>query len=108
MPEEKTLTFASANLFNFLAPPSACYEFDNIYDSQVWQDKCRWTQHALTQLNADIIGLQEVFSIACARDLMAEIGYPYFATVDEPEVEKDYLYSNPVVVLLFPSDAADE
>ena len=99
MPKEKTLTFASANLFNFLAPPNACYEFDNIYDNQAWQDKCRWTQHTLAELNADIIGLQEVFSIECARELMAEIGYPYFATVDEPEVEKDYIYAKPVVAL---------
>ena len=100
MPEEKkTLTFASANLFNFLAPPNAYYEFDNIYDNRAWQDKCHWTKQTLKRLNADVIGLQEVFSIACARDLMAEIGYPYFATVDEPEVEKDYIYTKPVVAL---------
>ncbi|WP_394125584.1 endonuclease/exonuclease/phosphatase family protein [Vibrio hepatarius] len=95
----KTLTFASANLFNFLKPPDAFYEFSNIYDLQDWQAKCQWTKSQITKLNADIIGLQEVFSIEATQQLLAESGFPYFVTVDTPKSENDYIYSRPVVAL---------
>lgn len=95
----KTLTFATANLFNFLKPPDAFYEFSNIYEEHDWQAKCEWTKSQITKLNADIIGLQEVFSIEAAQQLLAESGFPYFVTVDTPKSESDYIYSRPVVAL---------
>ncbi|MCG6442078.1 endonuclease/exonuclease/phosphatase family protein, partial [Vibrio parahaemolyticus] len=54
--------FATANLFNYLAPPNAFYEFNNIYEQTQWQKKQRWLSQKLTALNADVIGFQEVFS----------------------------------------------
>lgn len=99
MQTDKTLTIASANLFNFIAPPNAYYDFDNIYDDKAWQEKCLWTKDQLKQLNADIVGMQEVFSIEAARELFEQLGYRYFATVDTPHVEQDYIYSQPVVAL---------
>jgi endonuclease/exonuclease/phosphatase family metal-dependent hydrolase len=95
----QSLTFATANLFNFLQPPNAFYDFENIYDSKAWQEKCAWTQARVQELNADIIGLQEVFSIEAAQTLFKQSGYPYFVTIDQPEVEQDYIYSKPVVAL---------
>ncbi|MDC5838628.1 endonuclease/exonuclease/phosphatase family protein [Vibrio europaeus] len=95
----KTLTFATANLFNFVEPPQAFYDFENIYDSEAWQEKCRWTQEKLTSLDADIIGVQEVFSINAARKLFEELGYPHFTVVDEPHLEQDYICSQPVVAI---------
>ncbi|NOH80070.1 endonuclease/exonuclease/phosphatase family protein [Vibrio sp. RE86] len=94
-----TLTFATANLFNFIEPPDAYYDFENIYDREQWEEKCRWTQEKVNELNADIIGLQEVFSIEAAKALFQDIGYPYFATVGTPHVESDYIYSQPVVAI---------
>ncbi|KHD24670.1 endonuclease [Vibrio caribbeanicus] len=96
---DKTLTFATANLFNFVEPPSAFYDFDNIYEKEAWEGKCRWTKNRLMSLDADIIGLQEVFSIEAARRLCAEMGFPHFATVETPHVEDDYIYSKPVVAI---------
>ncbi|ODS11455.1 hypothetical protein VSF3289_01720 [Vibrio scophthalmi] len=96
---DKTLTFATANLFNFIEPPGAFYDFENIYERDAWQEKCRWTLDQIKQLDADIIGLQEVFSIEAAKTLLADIGYQYFATVDHPHIESDYIYSKPVVAL---------
>lgn len=93
------LTIASANLFNFVAPPNAFYDFENIYDQAQWQAKCEWTKRQIERLNADIIGVQEVFSITAAETLFAELGYPYFVTVDTPHVEDDYIYSKPAVAL---------
>lgn len=95
----KTLTFATANLFNFLKPPDAFYEFSNIYDQQEWQAKCQWTKSQIAKLDADIIGLQEVFSIEAAQQLLAECDFPYFVTVDSPTSASDYIYSRPVVAL---------
>ncbi|MDC5705342.1 endonuclease/exonuclease/phosphatase family protein [Vibrio europaeus] len=95
----KTLSFATANLFNFVEPPQAFYDFENIYDGEAWQEKCRWTQEKLTSLNADIVGVQEVFSIDAARRLFEELGYPHFAVVDEPNLEQDYICSQPVVAI---------
>ena len=95
----KHITFASANLLNFLAPPNEFYDFENIYSQQEWQGKLSWTQQQVEQLNPDIIGLQEVFSIEHARHFFNKIGYPYFASVDTPHVESDYIYSRPVVAI---------
>ncbi|GAK87452.1 endonuclease/exonuclease/phosphatase family protein [Vibrio ponticus] len=93
------LTFASCNLFNFIEPPNAFYDFENIYETEGWQAKCQWTKQQVEALNADIVGIQEVFSIEAAKALFAELGFHHFVTVDHPSVESDYIYSQPVVAL---------
>lgn len=96
---DRALSFATANLFNFIEPPSAFYDFENIYDSDAWRDKCLWIENTIQELNADIVGLQEVFSVEAARVLFKQMGYPYFASVDKPHVEQGYIYSHPVVAI---------
>ncbi len=93
------ITFVTANLLNFVAPPDAYYDFENIYSSEQWQGKLSWTQNQLQKLEPDIIGLQEVFSIEQARLFFLELGYPYFATIDTPHVADDYICSRPVVAI---------
>jgi len=96
---DKTLSFATANLFNFVEPPNAFYDFENIYDHAAWQEKNRWTKQQLTLLDADVVGLQEVFSIDASKAMMKQLGYPYFASVDKPIIEQEYIYSKPVVAI---------
>lgn len=96
---KQTLTIASANLFNFIEPPNAFYDFENIYERDAWQDKCRWTKQNIQALEADIVGLQEVFSIDAVQTLFTQMGYPYFATVETPKVADEYIYSHPVVAV---------
>ena len=96
---DKALTFTTANLFNFIKPPGAFYDFENIYESDAWREKCQWTQNQIQKLDADIVGIQEVFSIDAARELFETMGYLYFASVDQPFIESDYIYSQPVVAL---------
>ncbi|MCG9596084.1 endonuclease/exonuclease/phosphatase family protein [Vibrio sp. Isolate25] len=96
---DKKLTFATANLFNFIEPPGAFYDFENIYEAEAWESKCRWTKNAIQQLNADIVGVQEVFSIDAAKRLFEGIGYQHFACVDRPKIESEYVYSQPVVAI---------
>ncbi|GAB7227687.1 endonuclease/exonuclease/phosphatase family protein [Vibrio rotiferianus] len=99
MSNKNRITFASANLFNFIAPPGAYYDFENIYSLDDWHDKLAWTKSQFEQLAPDVIGLQEVFSIEETKAFFAEIGYEYFATVDTPHIEGDYIYSRPVVAV---------
>lgn len=96
---DKTLTFATANLFNFIEPPGAFYDFENIYERDAWREKCQWTKNHIQKLDADIVGMQEVFSVEAAQQLFEEMGYPYFASVDHPHIENDYIYSQPVVAI---------
>ncbi|WP_159650620.1 endonuclease/exonuclease/phosphatase family protein [Vibrio atypicus] len=99
MQNNNTLTFATANLFNFVEPPNAFYDFENIYEQEAWQGKCAWTKKHVEALDADIIGLQEVFSIEATQILFKQMGYKYFAVVDQPQVADEYIYSHPVVAL---------
>ena len=93
------LKIATFNLFNYLAPPNAYYDFEKIYTAQQWARKQRWIIDYLTHHQPDIIGFQEVFSIDSLKDLVGGQGYNYFAVVDAPEVIDDFIYKRPVVAI---------
>ncbi|TYK64373.1 endonuclease/exonuclease/phosphatase family protein [Colwellia echini] len=88
---------ATFNLFNYLEPPNACYEFERIYSAEQWHKKQNWIRDYLAEYQPDIIGFQEVFSPDSLKELVAEQGYEHFAVVDEPQVVDDFIYSRPVV-----------
>jgi endonuclease/exonuclease/phosphatase family metal-dependent hydrolase len=93
------LKIATFNLFNYLEPPNAFYEFERIYTTQQWAKKQRWIRHYLMKHQPDVIAFQEVFSIESLKTLLYEAGYTYFATVDEPQVVDDFIYTRPVVAI---------
>ena len=93
------LSVATFNLFNYLEPPNAFYEFERIYSADQWQKKQRWITHYLSEYQPDIIGFQEVFSTNSLKELMISQGYHHFATVDEPEIIDDFIYRKPVVAI---------
>ena len=37
------IKIATLNLFNYIEPPNACYEFERIYTSVQWLKKQQWT-----------------------------------------------------------------
>ncbi|MCL1145130.1 endonuclease/exonuclease/phosphatase family protein [Shewanella marinintestina] len=90
---------ASFNLFNYIEPPLAYYDFENIYSAEQWQKKQTWLADFLAQHQPDIIGLQEVFSAQALAEQMHAAGYVHFATVGEPTVIDDYICRDPVVAL---------
>ncbi len=90
---------ATFNLFNYLAPPDAFYDFDRIYSAQQWQKKQQWITTYLTTHEPDVIGFQEVFSVESLQALVKEAGYQYFAVIDQPTVIDDFIYRDPVVAL---------
>jgi len=90
---------ATFNLFNYLAPPDAFYDFDRIYSAEQWQKKENWIASYLQTNMPDIIGFQEVFSIDALEALVNKQGYEHFAVVDKPTVIDDFIHRDPVVAL---------
>lgn len=93
------LKIATFNLFNYLEPPNAYYEFEKIYTAQQWAKKQQWIIDYLTEHAPDVIGFQEVFSIESLQELVRGQGYEHFAVVDTPEVIDDFIYKRPVVAI---------
>ncbi|QUM85667.1 endonuclease/exonuclease/phosphatase family protein [Moritella sp. 28] len=93
------LKIATFNLFNYIEPPFACYDFDRIYDEQQWQKKQTWIRDYLSVHQPDIIGFQEVFSPDSLKALVAECDYPYFEVVDSADIIEDYIFRSPVVAI---------
>lgn len=93
------LKIATFNLFNYLEPPNAYYDFERIYSAEQWAKKQHWITTYLNEYQPDIIGFQEVFSPDSLKELVAEQGYNYFAVVDEAEVIDDFIYRSPVVAI---------
>ena len=56
--EQTQIKVATFNLFNYLAPPDAFYDFDRIYSAEQWQKKENWIASYLQKHQPDIIGFQ--------------------------------------------------
>lgn len=97
--EASQIRIASINLFNFIAPPDAYYDFENIYSQDQWAKKLAWFKAFFEENPADVIGFQEVFSPEALRNFTASLGYPYFSVLDQPQCVSDYVYRSPVVAL---------
>lgn len=93
------IRIATINLFNFIEPPLAFYDFENIYSHGQWQKKCQWFGELLNQYHPDIVGFQEVFSPEPLKQLTAQQGLTHFAIVDSATLVSDYIYQSPVVAL---------
>ncbi len=93
------IKIATFNLFNFIAPPDAFYEFDNIYTQEQWQKKLNWISKYIDEHQPDVIGFQEVFTPSALKDLCSQSGLLHFAVLDTPHVVDDFIYSKPVVAL---------
>jgi endonuclease/exonuclease/phosphatase family metal-dependent hydrolase len=93
------LKIATFNLFNYLEPPNAFYDFERIYSAEQWQKKQHWITDYLRDYQPDIIGFQEVFSTESLKKLVTAQGYDYFQVVDQPDIIDDFIYKKPVVAI---------
>jgi len=96
---DRQLKIATFNLFNYLEPPNAFYEFERIYSAEQWRKKQHWITDYLSEYQPDIIGFQEVFSTEALKELVSVQGYCYFAVVDQPEIIDDFIFRRPVVAI---------
>lgn len=101
--QNETTTFqakvASFNLFNYIEPPLAYYDFENIYSGEQWAKKQLWLANFLAENQPDIIGFQEVFSAEALAAQACQAGLEHFAVVDEPSIVDDFICRDPVVAI---------
>ncbi|MGI2260692.1 endonuclease/exonuclease/phosphatase family protein [Shewanella sp. GXUN23E] len=89
------LRFATINLLNFIEPPLACYESDNIYSHAQWQAKCAWLSSYIKRQQPDVIAFQEVFSPDALTRLLTPLGFTLVA-VEAPGLVDGYIYNRPI------------
>lgn len=104
------MKLATFNLYQFVAHGYYWHERHehNTYTATGWEQKKHWISARLHDMDADVVGFQEVFSVEALRQLCADSGYPHFVTVGEPALRTDdpAVYSKSVVALAsrFPVD----
>ena len=69
MPQE--IRFATFNVCNLSQPGAKLYDNLAPLTPEEYAAKVVWTAQQLDQLDADVIGLQEIFSMAALRDVLA-------------------------------------
>lgn len=97
-------------MLNYIEPPNAYYELENIYSKTQWDKKEAWLSKQLSILDADIIGFQEVFSPEALKTLVSQHNLPFFQTVTDPGVDQHHIFNQPVVAIAsrFPIISATE
>ncbi|WP_427979345.1 endonuclease/exonuclease/phosphatase family protein [Agarivorans sp.] len=93
------IKFLSLNLLNYLAPPYAAYEFDNILDAKQWQQKQAWLGRLIKQADADVMAFQEVFSAAALAEQCRALGYRYFLATASQLDAGSHVYRKPGLAL---------
>lgn len=94
---------ATFNLYHFAAP--GIYWHDRkptaTYSESEWNAKKTWVTAMLGEMNADVIGFQEVVSQEELRELLAANGYPYFYCPTTPRFDEDdpAIYTNATVAI---------
>jgi hypothetical protein len=66
----KTFNVGSFNLLNLVLPEVEYY--GRKYSTQVYQQKKAWINHQLTQMNAEIIGFQELWHEQAMKEIISE------------------------------------
>ena len=69
---QQEIRFATFNVCNLSQPGAKLYDNLEPLTEAAYEAKVDWTAQQLDQLNADVIGLQEIFSLAALRDVMAQ------------------------------------
>jgi predicted extracellular nuclease len=72
-----TLTVASCNLLNFASPGRRFYANQEPYDEREYRRKVDWIGSLIGRLQADLLGVQEVWDEAALREAVAASGLRY-------------------------------
>ena len=89
------------NLFQFVEPPYSWYIKKDKFTPEQWIEKTTWVKNQIKEMNCDIIGFQEVFSKDALKQLVLELGFKYFKTIDNPKTDKknENVYISTIVAL---------
>lgn len=69
---QQELRFATFNVCNLALPSVKYYEDQIPYSTEEYDAKTSWIAQQLDKLDADVIGLQEIFSQAALKDVLAK------------------------------------
>ncbi|TKH12664.1 endonuclease/exonuclease/phosphatase family protein [Bacillus wiedmannii] len=89
------------NLYQFVEPPFAWYEPQNVYSDADWLIKKEWIKEQILKMKCDVIGFQEVFSTTTLKSLVEELGFTHFETVENAMTDADNssVFIKPVVAI---------
>lgn len=76
------LRIGTFNLFQFVKPPYSWYTKKEKFNDEEWIEKTNWIKKQIINMNCDVIGFQEVFSKEALEEIVKELGFKYFLTVD--------------------------
>ncbi len=97
------MKLASFNLYNYAEPGNYWYERKerNTFTQAQWQQKKNWVTTQLRNMDADVVGFQEVFSVTDLQQLTRELGYIYFETVADPQRDAAdaAIFNQPIVAM---------
>ena len=112
----RDISFASFNLLNLQLPGKAIYGDTDGWDADIYQRKIDYTATTLERLEADVIGLQELWAGAALDQALAEAGMTdAFAALVPPDhpgtkivcaaaVRRDMLVGEPEWITDFPPE----
>ena len=94
------------NLFQFVEPPYSWYVKKDKFNKSKWIEKTQWIKNQIIQMNCDVIGFQEVFSRNALKDIVNDLGFNYFETVDIAKTSKESssVYISTTVAIDFAAD----
>lgn len=69
---QQELRFATFNVCNLALPGVKYYEDQIPYSAEEYDAKINWIAEQLDKLDADVVGLQEIFSQAALKDVLAK------------------------------------
>jgi endonuclease/exonuclease/phosphatase family metal-dependent hydrolase len=96
-----TIRIGTFNLYQFVEPPYSWYTKKERFTPLQWIEKTTWIKEQITNMNCDIIGFQEVFSKLALKELVGDLGFKYFKTVDNARISKnnDKIYTSTTVAI---------
>jgi endonuclease/exonuclease/phosphatase family metal-dependent hydrolase len=86
---KKTLRIGTFNLYQFVEPPYSWYDKKSTFSKIRWDEKTTWIKDQITKMNCNIIGFQEVFTPDALKNIVKELGFDYFITVDKAKVDRE-------------------
>lgn len=92
---------ATLNLYHWAAPGIGWYRAGAVHSPEGWALKRAWLAATLAEMDADLVGFQEVVSVEDLAEVCAEAGLPHFSTVAAPHFRADAppeapVYNRPV------------
>ena len=92
------IKLATFNLFQFVEPPYSWYTKKERFNEQQWLEKTTWIKSQILKMDCDIIGFQEVFSRDALENLVKELGFNHFETVDVAKLHKKTYITTTVAI----------